>query len=261
MTQQFDQLEARGFAVFPRFLNHATTAQIRAHMDTLLPPIAPRDDEKAQRLHLLRHPIPGAIMEQIITSELVELASQSLHPYASDLRLLEQVLIRTDPQIAAPPPAGWHIDMAFLPEHHASTPHGTYFHMVHCLNTVAPGGDGSTIVPGSHHQTFEAAQKRGEAKLHKLKNSPLGIAGVETKNAVEVCANEGDLLVFNPMAVHSSSANSTPDACYAYFASFHDVSAQYLKGELERTNYLPAFPASLRENLPAELRALVPSIP
>ncbi len=96
LPQQLNQLEEEGYTVFPAFLDTETTARIRQHMDSLLPPVAPRNDTSAKRLHTLRHPIPGAIMAEILANpDLITLASQLLN--ANELRLLEQVLIRTDP--------------------------------------------------------------------------------------------------------------------------------------------------------------------
>src|SRR5688500_4744803 len=135
MTQQLEQLERDGYAVFPGFLDTQTTARIRAHMDSLLPPISPKEGDGINRVHTLRHPIPGAIMGDILNNpRLLELAGQIL--YSSDLRLLEQVLIRTDGQNESPGVHGWHLDMTFLPEHYDSRPRQTYFHMVHALSTI-----------------------------------------------------------------------------------------------------------------------------
>lgn len=262
MQKQLEQLERDGYTVFPQFLDTNTTARIRAHMDSLLPPVAPAEEAGARRLHELRHPIPGAIMAELLDNpRLLEIASNLIEPRdPDDLRLLEQVLIRTDPQatsLGPTGPTGWHIDMAFLPEHYYTSPRQTYFHMVHCLNTVAPGGGAFTVVPGSHHQTFAAAEKLGESRLQELTAAPADMAGIDVSQAIEVCANEGDLLVFNPMALHSSSANGTAEPRYVYFASFFDSSAQYLASELERTNYNRTFPASLHDDLPSDLRSLL----
>ena len=255
MQYQLDQLEAEGYTVFPGFLDQSTTNRVRRHMDSLLPPVAPADAANAPRLHALRHPIGGAIMAELLSPQLLELSKSLLN--SNDLRLLEQVLIRTDPQTSAPTADGWHVDMAFLPEHYNARPRQTYFHMVHCLNTVARGGGAFTIVPGSHHQTFAAAQSLGEKQLDELRAMPVQTAGIDTNKAIEVCATEGDLLVFNPMALHSSSANTTATPRYVYFASFYDVSARHLAAELKRTGYNRAFPASLPHDLPSELRALL----
>jgi ectoine hydroxylase-related dioxygenase (phytanoyl-CoA dioxygenase family) len=263
---QLEQLDQQGYTVVRQFLDRATTERICRHMDSLLPPIASPEDENAQRLNTLRHPIPGAILAEILSPELVSLAEQTLR--SSDLRLLEQVLIRTDPasnakrqEVRGDTPAaratGWHVDMAFLPEHYQSTPRQTYFHMVHSLNTVPSGGGAFTIVPGSHLKTYEATQKLGEEGLAQFKANPIEVAGIDVNEAIEVLPEEGDMIIFNPMALHSASTNVTDVPRYVYFASFHDSSAEYLKNFLRETNYSPKFPDSLRDNLPQDLQKLL----
>ena len=179
MTQQLEQLERDGYTIFPGFLDTKTTTRIRAHIDSLSPPIAPKTETGAARVSLLRHPIPGAIMAEILANpKLLELAQKTLE--SEDLRLLEQVLIRTDPTEATPGADGWHIDMAFMPEQYEARPRQTYFHMVHALNTVAPGGGATTIIPGSHHKTYAAAKKLGSADaLQTLKADPIGVAEID----------------------------------------------------------------------------------
>lgn len=258
MQTQLNQLEQDGYTVIPAFLDHDTTSRIRAHMDSLLPPVTPKEDADAKRVHDLRHPIPGAIMAEIVANpRLLELAQKIL--YTNDLRLLEQVLIRTDPKEGVPAPAGgWHIDMAFLPEHYNARPRQTYFHMVHALNTIPPDGGATTIIPGSHHKTYAASQKLGSMDaLTELKHNPVEVAGIDLNDAIEVLPNEGDLLIFNPMCLHSASANLSDSPRYVYFASFMDDSAGDLKDYLKAVNYQRAFPDSLRDNLPANLRSLL----
>src|SRR5690242_17813617 len=93
------QLDDQGFMVVPSFLDTRLTAAIRAHTDRLSPPIAPADLPNVRRVNALRHPLPGAIMAQILTPALLELAQVILKArQLADLRLLEQVLIRTDPK-------------------------------------------------------------------------------------------------------------------------------------------------------------------
>ena len=262
MNEQLQQLDRDGYAIFRGFLDRETTARIRQHMDSLLPPIEPKETQDAARTHVLRHPIPGAIMADILANpRLLELAQQSLH--AQDLRLLEQVLIRTDPQQAAPGATQWHIDMAFLPQHYEARPRQTYFHMVHALNTVPPSGGATTIIPGSHRATYAAAQKLGSTeKLDELKRDPVGVADIDLTGAIEVCPEEGDLLVFNPMCLHSASRNVSDVSRYVYFASFYDASAEYLADflkdiYLKDANAGKGFPDSLRDNLPSDLKVLL----
>lgn len=257
MNEQLQQLERDGYTIFRDFLDCDTTARIREHMDSLLPPIAAREAEDVPRVHDLRHPIPGAIMAEIAAHpKLLEVARETL--CANDLRLLEQVLIRTDPQNAAPGANGWHIDMAFLPQHSEARPRQTYFHMVHALNTVPQNGGATFIVPGSHHTTYAAAKKLGSVEaLSELKKDPIGVAKIDVREAMEVCPDEGDLLVFNPMCLHSASPNRSETPRYVYFASFKDASAEYLDAHLKAANYNKGFPDSLRDNLPRELQSLL----
>ena len=72
------QLEEQGYLVLPGFLDARLTAAIREHIDRLAPPIAPADLPGIRRVHDLRHPLSGAIMAQIITPALIELAQSIL---------------------------------------------------------------------------------------------------------------------------------------------------------------------------------------
>ena len=255
MNEQLEQLERDGYTVFPGFLDAPTTAKIRAHIDSLLPPVSPKDGD-ANRVHLLRHPIPGAIMAEILDNpRLIELVRQIL--YSEDLRLLEQVLIRTDGQNDSPGVHGWHLDMTFLPEHYDARPRQTYFHMVHALSTIPENGGATNIIPGSHKKAYAKAQELGLDRLDELKSDPIKVAGLDLNDAIEVRANEGDLFVFNPMCLHSASPNLSDQPRYVYFASFMDKSASHLMDYLKSVNYQRTFPESLRENLRAELQPLL----
>ena len=253
----FEQLDQEGYTTIPDFLNQQTTRSIRRHIDTLLPPDdTPPEDRK--RWHaVLRHPIPGAIMAELIDHPPIRiLATQLLQ--SQELRLLEQVLIRSDPKPPPHGPSDWHVDWTFLPRNYEAVPHQTYFHMVHALNTVPPGGGAFMIVPGSHHLTYAASAKINTAEdLAQLKRDPVGVAGIDTSKGIEICPNEGDLLIFNPMALHSASGNATDQPRYVYFTSYFDTSATELWNALRETKYRDGFPDELREQLPEELRPLL----
>ena len=114
------------------------------------------------------------------------------------------------------------------------------------------------IVPGSHHLTYAASAKMETVEeLAELKRDPAGVAGVDVNEGIEVCPNEGDLLIFNPMALHSGSGNATDQPRYVHFASFFDTSATALWNELRQMKYRDGFPDSLRMHLPAELLPLL----
>ena len=60
LSTRLQELERQGYTVFPEHLDRATTAAIRAHVDSLVGPIVSGDHNTAR--HSLRHPIPGEIM-------------------------------------------------------------------------------------------------------------------------------------------------------------------------------------------------------
>ena len=257
LQQHLEQLDEVGYTVVPGFMDKSLTARVREHIDALAPPAQPPTEDVPQRIQTLRHPIPGAIMAEILNNpRLLELAKATLR--ANELRLLEQVLIRTDPK---PPPygaGGWHVDWAFKPEHYNATPRQTYYHMVHMLQKVQPGGGAFMIVPGSHKLTYAATAKvTSDEELQEFKQDPIGKAGIDLSQAIEVPADEGDLLIFNPMCLHSASGNASTQPRYVYFASFFDVSAKYLWYGMRRQKVRDNFPDSLRDNLPEELRPLL----
>jgi ectoine hydroxylase-related dioxygenase (phytanoyl-CoA dioxygenase family) len=255
------QLEEQGYIVVPGFLDRATTAAVRSHIDELVPAAAPVEDATARRLHTLRHPIPGAIMARLASNPaLLSLAARLLDTRdPADLRLLEQVLIRTDPGPLPVGPTGWHVDMAFFPDQYESRPRRTYYHMVHACSTVRPGGGAFMIVPGSHRPTYAAtaALPQSEEALEAFKRDVVEQSRCNLTEAVEVCPEEGDLLVFNPMCLHSASRNVRTEPRYVYFASFFDASAIWLRDRLDRIGYRSGFPKSLRDGLPAPLERLL----
>ncbi len=256
-----DQLDDQGYTVVPGFMDRSLTARARQHVDALLPPIAPPDQQTERRVHTLRHPIPGSIMADLITQTgLHDSAVQILR--GDQLRLLEQVLMRSDPRPPPHEPLGWHIDFAFLPEHYRARPRQVYFQMITSLNTVEPGRAPFMIVPGSHHLTYAAAGRLGSTDaLEPLKKDPAGIAGIDPDQGIAVHPHEGDLLIFNPMCLHSGSGNATDLPRYVYFASFFPWTATYLQESLwenyRGTPMLQDFSADLRENLPSEWQYLL----
>lgn len=250
-------LDEQGYIVVRDFLDRTMTRRLREHMDSLLPPPAALDEPDATRIQTLRHPIPGAIMAEALNRPaLLDLAAELIH--AHDMRLLEQVLIRTDPKPPPHGPGGWHIDFAFLPEDYDARPRRTYFHMVHALSPVKPGGGAFMIVPGSHKLTYKAAGDIGDrASLKALKDDPITVAGIDVARAIEVPADEGDLIVFNPMCLHSASGNARDTPRYVYFASFADAGATDFWRAIAEMNYHKGFSEALCDNLPAELGKLL----
>lgn len=255
-----ETLDEQGYALLPDFLDRETTAAIRRLTDRLAPPIEPAERPDIRRIHDLRHPIDDPLMARLATRPaLLELGRTLLGTRSlSDLRLLEQVLIRTDPKPPPHGPVGWHVDWAFFPDECQATPRRTYFHLVHACSTVEPGGGAFLIVPGSHRQTYAAtAHLSTEDELADFQRHAVERAGVDLRGAVEVCAREGDLIAFNPMAIHSASGNARARPRYVYFTSFFDASATRLRDGLRAISYRDRFPESLRTGLPESLRPLL----
>ncbi|NKB66097.1 MAG: hypothetical protein GKR89_03465 [Candidatus Latescibacteria bacterium] len=256
-----DQLDDQGYTIVPGFMDRGLTSRARQHVDSLLPPIALPEQQVERRIHTLRHPIPGPIMADLITqTALHETAVQILH--GDQLRLLEQVLMRSDPRPPPHGPLGWHVDFAFLPEHYQAQPRQVYFQMITSLNTVEPGCAPFMIVPGSHHLTYAASQRLGSLDaLEPLKKDPAGVAGIDIDKGIEIRPHEGDLLIFNPMCLHSGSDNATDQPRYVYFASFFPWTATYLQEQLWRTYrgtpMLEDFSDDLRNGLPPQQRYLL----
>ena len=58
------------------------------------------------------------------------------------------------------------------------------------------------IVPGSHHRTYGASAKmKTDEELAALRGNPVEVADVDVSKGIEICPNEGDLLVFNDTKV------------------------------------------------------------
>eukprot|EP01048_Picozoa_sp_COSAG05_P032616 COSAG05_NODE_12599_length_462_cov_0.573003_1_plen_148_part_01 len=147
-----------GFTVVPDIVPLELTARVRAFSDALL---GPPDPGGARRSKV--HPIPGAIMAELASlPPLVNMASHFCGCDPVELRLGEQVLIRTDRHEElhqTPGAVGWHIDFLFPPNSYESTPKKTYFQYFLHMSSTQPGGAAFCIVPKSHRRTIEAAKQ------------------------------------------------------------------------------------------------------
>jgi ectoine hydroxylase-related dioxygenase (phytanoyl-CoA dioxygenase family) len=253
LDTRLEDLENQGYTIFPAYLDRATTAAMRAHIDHLAGPItAP---SKAADRHGLRHPIAGEIMARLARNS-TTLALAEILIGSPDLRLREQVLIRTDPGPPPYEPIGWHIDAAFCRQEFAARPRQVYYQMLHYCNTVVPGGAAVLIVPGSHKRSLAAIDATGSGQ-HPIDNHTAGVPDVQDGEGIEICANDGDLILFNPLCYHASSPNRTQQPRYVYFTSFYHPSATRLVELVRRTEYRDHFPDSLRQGLGPELQYLL----
>ena len=247
------EIEDQGYTIFPGWLDCGFTAQLRTHVDAVAGPVGqtgtPRND--------LRHPIPGEIMGRLAANPATIELGRLLLGGDPELRMREQVLIRSDPE---PPPYApelrYHIDAAFCRAEFEAVPKQVYYQMLHYLSTVQPGGAGVHIVPGSHRWSFETLFDDDPGRDTAPLDSNTSAAG-HRDDGIEICAGEGDLILFNPLCFHSASQNRTDRPRYVYFTSFYDTSAARLIEFVRRTGYRDQFPDSLRQALPPGLRPLL----
>ena len=250
------RLARDGYSVVPEFMPLALVERLRAHIDGLLGPLPATPDGAVRDL---RHPIPGDILAEVLYREpLIRLAMDELGTRdRGDLRLLEQVLIRTEPSPAPAGPTAWHIDWAGLPDEAAARPRQTYYHHVQALGDIRPGGGATMVVPGSHRLTYAAAAGATAEDLARLKADPIGVAGIDVGRAVEITARAGDLVVFDPMCLHSATRNRGATPRHVLFTSFMDRSATRLMAELRGQRYFRALPPALRAARPPDLADLL----
>ena len=118
-----------------------------------------------------------------------------------------------------------------------------------------PGGEGNPANTGS-----VVSVRGGVVAIRFDKHLPPILAVLHAKEGaivIEVLAQEGDLIIFNPMCLHSASANVSDVSRYVYFASFHHVSATWLREQLVEMKYEVPFPPGFKEALPAHARQLL----
>lgn len=260
------QLDDLGYTVVPDVLPTALTVRVRSAMDALLLPPQP-DGSRVSKVH----PIPGSIMAELAAApSLLSMAGAFYGCDPLELRLGEQVMIRSDPPPAADHPAarpgamGWHTDFIFPPGSYEATPRRTYFQFFLHMNTVHPGCAAFMIVPGSHKRTLAVAKKlttrEERAAVRANLSASLGLN--LDKDGIEVCANEGDAIVFNPMCAHSGSRHQFCDgaARYVVVCSFnHCSAATYLQSETRRIRYLHDWHPDLYKHMPQDLLPILAS--
>ena len=112
--------------------------------------------DSADWRHDIRHPLPHPeLAEAAVAGRLPELLAELLHSDVSRLRLMQQILVRTDPcgdperdrQEGTP---GWHLDTTFLPRHYDSRPRQNLYHCLSALHDIEPLGAPFLLIPGSH---------------------------------------------------------------------------------------------------------------
>jgi ectoine hydroxylase-related dioxygenase (phytanoyl-CoA dioxygenase family) len=268
------ELEDRGWTVVPDVLPLDLCTRAKAHVDSLLAPIGTGGAVAARS-----HPIPGGIMGELATTPLLmECASALYRSPFDELRLTEQVLIRTDPepptseQQQAPSvpmpagggePRGWHCDFVFQEQHFHATPRQNYFQMFGVFTDVLPGAGCTMVVPGSHHKTMAAAAQT-DCTIEALGELRGRIAadpaefGIDIDAGIELPASAGSLVIFCPFCLHSGSVNRGSWSRYVAVQSFnHCTDAELLQQQLVSTRYLKGFHPDAHAAVPPSLRQVL----
>lgn len=297
------QLRENGFVVIPHAVSAELTAQVRAMVDAAVdgpgttwspaatapnPALslytAPRHtqpttaawDEVDKALagqspvavsngdfkHLMWHPFPDPLLADLV-EPLATLNQQLLG--AKDLKLAQQLTIRTDP---SPPPHrtnGWHMDF------HVVFPFTTpFFHCLTALAPVAPGQAAFTVLPGSDTRARQWLAGLDDATIERMKHdlvfreaqSAAFVQAQDTSAAQEVIMGEGDVCVFSLLLVHSASSSSSNLPRHAMFTTFWDAAGGYerIVSQQKATGiWSPPtkFSDAFRQRLPSHLRPLV----
>ena len=210
--------------------------------------------------HRICHPIEDPVVVRLAADPVLrEIVTDCLR--ARDLRLRQQMFMLTSP-CGAPPPAqpdGWHTDTTFLAEEWDDAPRKTFLQVFCYCSPVRPGGAATLVVPGSHRQTLAAASAanlRSDEERWGFGGKVIRQANIDLSRAVELTCEEGDVLFFCPMLVHTGSNNVTDQPRYVFHCSFHDASAERIR-HLPAPGFYDTFPASMEQAMPAPLRSLL----
>ena len=255
LETRLEELDRHGYTVFPRYLDLRTTAEIRRHVDEIAGPIVRTDARTARRD--LRHPIPGESMARLAGNR-TTLALAATIIGSSELRMREQVLVRTGPSFPPYGALGWHIDAAFYRDEFEAHPKQVYYQMPHYCSPVVPGGAAFMIVPDSHRCSMKASDEL----IRRIGKQPIQsqtavVHVVDDAEDVEICGDDGDLILFNSLCYHTASPNRTTEPRYVFFTSFYHQSAARLKQLIRSTGYRDNLPDSLQVGLAPDLRTLL----
>jgi ectoine hydroxylase-related dioxygenase (phytanoyl-CoA dioxygenase family) len=261
MTTHLEELEAVGYTIFPRLIAPETTASIRSFIDTEI--AEGRHSGKTRGGSAYHYRICSPI-DHPITAELasdrrvLEIAKQALR--ASNLRLRQQMFMRTDPcgEPAPSRPDGWHVDTPFTTTEWNATPCLAFLQVFYYCNPVRSGGAATMVLPASHKKTFPVADALvgTEEGYSDFWQNPVGLSGADTSTAMEVLVEEGDVLFFNPMLLHSGSRNVTDTPRYAFHCSFYDHSSDKVRN-LPQPVFYDIFSEAMKAQMPPDLLSLL----
>ena len=264
LQRHISEVETVGYTIVPDVFPLDLCQRGAAHMDEVLQ----QGMETHQGPVSRSHPIPGSIMGELFSApRLLAVASALARAPRSELRLFEQVLIRTarvpHEKIDEPGPTarGWHVDDVFAPEQFFATPRETYQQMFAVLRDIEPGAGGTMVVPSSHRRVMAAAKEhsRGvdgitydpevwaaydrDALLTGIQSRPRDF-GIDPDTGVELFCSAGSLVVFCPGCLHSSSENRSRLGASRYVvvqSFYHETAADLLQKRYAGIRYLKSF--------------------
>lgn len=235
------ELLARGFTVVRGFVDAETCRRARAVIDATLGP--PGDKLQPGRapseaIRSIAHPDSALAVIAPFMPKLVDANAQVLRSSSEYIRLNGQTLVRTDASAGGAPgsPSSvvhWHVDNAFMDSHMDSTPREVYSRSMVTLSDVRSGGGAIMVVPNSVSSTraivrdlvtkqgrgaYHGANWRGEIAERLTAETEHGRATAlrvqKGAMAEEVLTNAGDLIIFDPMCMHTASrCTNGPSRC------------------------------------------------
>ena len=162
------------------------------------------------------------------------------------------------------------MDQAFLPKHYDSVPRSMYYHSMLALSPVVSGGAPFLAVPGSYQHALSltgglsAEQQRlfeADYSTHADASGVKLYDVLATEPYVEVLLDEGDLLIQDPMLMHSASSNAGAIASrYTLFTTmFHPIAMQSTVVASPQASRAPCskFSCELRDALAPQWRELL----
>ena len=283
------EVEGAGYSVVPAVFPTELTERAARHMDEMLAP--------QHRAHLTgaglsenrgpvarSHPVPGAVMAELFAApRLLAVAAALARAPASELRLLDQTMLRTEvapPEMLAEPgptARGWHVDDVFTPEMFSATPRQTYFQLFAVLRDILPGAGGTMVVPASHHRSLAVGRENSRGRDGSSYDAKVWSAcdrealkadinarprdyGIDTSTGVELPAAAGSLVVFCPSCLHSSSENRSQTGATRYVLAqsfYHHCAATLVRQQQAKSRAEKAFHPDICASAPAALRSLL----
>ena len=289
------ELREQGFTVVRGFVDAASCRRAREAIDAFLgseptetvsdPSVRAQLGHESQGissgfLHSVTHPNPAMAVMAHYMPKMVDAHVQTLRSSYDHIRLNGQTLLRTDPYDGEPlppqvlQPNSVHVDNAFLAGDNESTPRKVYSRSIVYLNKVRKGGAGIIVWPRSFSAARkiveELVAKEGEVAYHggRWRNeiieeldvdySPGNTRWAGVGDAVEVLMEEGDMVFFEPMCMHSASRCTNGEARYCWVNAFYDERAQAMPHRLYQDTFSPEFLAELPSGVHAGVTGWLP---